>query len=469
MVNVAAAFTAMEIKEATTGRLLWGRPEMVVSGVSTDTRSIEAGSLFVPLVGPNFDAHDFLENALAAGAAGTLIERGRSFPPVDGAFAVEVADTLHALGELARYHRARFDLSVVAITGSNGKTTTKEMLAAIFAEGGETLKSGGNLNNLIGLPHQVFQLGGEHARAVFEMGMNRPGEIQRLTGIASPGVGVITSIAAVHLEGLGTIEAVRDAKGELLDVMGPGGTAVLCADDEQSQILADRFRSKGGRVLTFGFSQESEVRGTDIRVSAEEGTRFHLQMGEGDVEVRLRALGRHNVMNALAAAAAASIVGSPLDEIVRGLEHAELPRMRLEIEEIPGHAGCFLLNDAYNANPASVLQAIETAALLKSPGRVFGILGDMKELGASEETAHREIGRAVAAGGVDFFAGVGGLMALAADEARRAGMSADQAVSFDSPEAAAEWARAQLRPGDWVLVKGSRSMQMERAVEVFRN
>ncbi len=299
--------------------------------------------------------------------------------------------------------------------------------------------------------------------------MNRPGEIQRLAEIAAPEVGVITSIAAVHLEGLGSIEAVRDAKGELLDVMGPGGTAVLCADDEQSRILADRFRSRGGRVLTFGFSQESEVRGTDIRVSADEGTRFHLQMGEGEGEVRLPAVGRHNVMNALAAAAAASIVGSPLDEIVRGLTQAALPRMRLEIEEIPGRAGCFLLNDAYNANPASVLQAIETAALLNERGRLFGVLGDMKELGASEEAAHREVGRAVAAGGVDFFAGVGGLMALAADEARRAGMASDQAVSFDSPEAAAEWARAQLRPGDWVLVKGSRSMQMERAVEVFQN
>ena len=196
MVNVAAAFTAIEIGEAVSGQLLWGRPEMVASGVSTDTRSIEPGALFVPLVGPNFDGHDFLQNALEAGAAGVLVERGRSLSPAEGAFAVEVADTLHALGELARYHRARFNLPVVAVTGSNGKTTTKEMLAAIFAEGGETPKSEGNLNNLIGLPHQVFRLGGEHARAVFEMGMNRPGEIQRLAEIAAPEVGVITSIAA---------------------------------------------------------------------------------------------------------------------------------------------------------------------------------------------------------------------------------------------------------------------------------
>jgi UDP-N-acetylmuramoyl-tripeptide--D-alanyl-D-alanine ligase len=468
MVNLAAAFTAMEIEEAVSGRLLRGRPEMAVSGVSTDTRSIESGALFVPLVGPNFDGHDYLPDALAAGAAGALIERGRNLPETGGAFAIEVADTLYALGELARYHRARFDLPAVAVTGSNGKTTTKEMIAAIFSEGGKTLKSEGNLNNLIGLPHQVFRLIGEHTRAVFEMGMNRPGEIQRLAEIAAPGVAVITSIAAVHLEGLGSIEGVRDAKGELLDVMGPGGVAVLCADDEQSNILADRFRSRGGRVLTFGFSQESEVRGTDVRVTAHEGTGFLLHMDGEETKVRLPAVGRHNVMNALAAAAAASAAGSPLDEIIRGLSRAALPKMRLEIEEIPGHAGCFLLNDAYNANPASVVQAIETADLLKTPGRVFGILGDMKELGASEEAAHREIGRAAAAGGLDFFAGVGCLMALAADEARRAGMTDGQALSFDTPEAAAAWAKEQLRPGDWVLVKGSRSMRMERAVEVFR-
>ncbi len=469
MVNVAAAFTAMEITEAVSGRLLRGRPGMTVSGVSTDTRTLEGGALYVPLVGPNFDGHDFLGDALAGGAAGALVARGRNMPLAEEAFAVEVDDTLYALGELARYHRARFDLPVVAVTGSNGKTTTKEMIAAILAEGGETLKSEGNLNNLIGLPREVFRLGEEHARAVFEMGMNRPGEIRRLSEIAAPRVAVITSIAPVHLEGLGSIEAVRDAKGELLDVMGLGGAAVLCTEDDQSRILADRFRSKGGRVLTFGFAEESEVRGTGIRFSAREGTRFLLYMGGEETEVRLPAVGRHNVMNALAAAAAASIIGSATDEIVRGLSRVSLPRMRLEIEEIPGREDCFLLNDAYNANPASVLQAIETADLLKAPGRLFGILGDMKELGSTEEAAHREIGRAAAAGGFDFFAGVGALMALAADEARRAGMTDEQAVSFEAPEAAAAWAKERLQPGDWVLVKGSRSMQMERAVEVFRS
>lgn len=467
MVNVGAAFTAREIEEAVDGRLVWGHPDMMSAGVSTDSRSIEISSLFIPLVGEKFDGHDFLGKALEAGAAGVFFEQGKTISPAEGAFAIEVGDTLHALGELARYYRKRFDFPVVAVTGSNGKTTTKELLAAIFAEGGETLKSEGNLNNLVGLPHQVFRITDDHTRAVFEMGMNRPGEIRRLSEIAAPGVGVITSIAAVHLEGLGSIEAVREAKGELLDVMGPEGSAVLCADDEQSRILADRFRSRGGRVMTFGFGQDSEVRGTGIRVSANEGTRFHLQMRNEKAEALLPAVGRHNVLNALAAAAASSIVGSSMDEILLGLEHADLPRMRLEIQNISGHEKCFLLNDAYNANPASVIQAIETAVQLKFPGRIFGILGDMKELGAFEEKAHRKVGRAVA-GGLDFFAAVGSLMAIAAEEARQAGMTNEQVASFDSPEAAAEWAKSQLMPGDWVLIKGSRSMQMERAVEVFR-
>jgi len=462
---VAAAFTARQIARAVGGRLVRGGEEMEASGVSTDTRTLAAGELFIPLLGPNFDGHAFVEEALGAGAAGVLLERGRLAPAAEGAFAVEVADTLRALGDLARFHRARHEPAVVAVTGTNGKTTTKEMIGAILAEGAQTLKSEGNLNNLVGLPLQVLRLGPEHARAVFEMGMSQPGEIRRLAEIALPRVAVITNVAPAHLEGLGSVEAVREAKGEILEGLGAEGWAVLSADDPQSRILARRFEEGGGRVLSFGFSPESGVRGEDVRVSAE-GTRFALRMGgEGD-EVRLPALGRHNVSNALAAAAAASLLGSTREEVVRGLERVALPRMRLEVRAVAGREGCFLLDDAYNANPASVLRALEAAVLLRGRGRLFALLGDMKELGAHAEAAHREVGRA-AAREADFLAAVGPMMAHAAEAARAEGMPGERVRRFEDPASAAAWVGDLLRPGDWALVKGSRSMRMERAVEVL--
>ncbi|MFC1490994.1 UDP-N-acetylmuramoyl-tripeptide--D-alanyl-D-alanine ligase [Nitrospinota bacterium] len=460
MVDVAAGFAAHEIEEAVAGRLVGGRPDMTASGVSTDSRTLRAGELFVPIAGLNFDGHDFI-------AAGCLAGPGRSPEVPENAFAVEVEDTLRALGDLARYHRGRFDLPVVAVTGSNGKTTTKEMIAAILAEGAETLKSEGNLNNLIGLPLQVFGLGPAHERAVFEMGMNQPGEIFRLAEIAAPEVAVITGVAPAHLEGLGSIEAVRDAKGEVLEAMGAAGTAVLPSEDPHCGVLAERFRSKGGRAVTFGFSAGCDARAGDIQMTARGGTSFRIYLGGEEAEARLPVVGKQNVLNALAAAAAASHIGSSLDEVVRGLARAEFPRMRLAIEEIPG--GAFLLNDAYNANPESLRLAIQTACELKGTGRAFGVLGDMKELGAFEKSAHREAGRWAAKEGLDYLAAVGAMMKLAAEEARGGGMSPDRVGEFAAPEEAAAWVADHLEPGDWVLVKGSRSMEMERAAEALRD
>jgi len=461
-----AVFTAMQIARAAGGRVARGREGMEASGVSTDSRTLAPGELFIPLVGPNFDGHDFAERAVAAGAAGVLVQRGRALPRAGEVFVIEVEDTLRALGDLARFHRERHEVSVVVVTGSNGKTTTKEMIASILAQGAETLKSEGNLNNLVGLPHQVLRLLPEHTRAVFEMGMNQPGEIRRLAWIALPQIGVITNVAPAHLEGLGSIEAVREAKGELLEGMGARGRAALSADDPHSRLLAERFRQAGGEVLTFGLAEDSKVRGEAIRVSAREGTRFLLHIGGRRVAVRLPGLGRHNAQNALAAAAAASLAGCSVEEVVRGLERAELLKMRLEVRALPRREGCFLIDDAYNANPASVLQALETAVHLRGEGRLFAVLGDMKELGAFDMDAHREVGRA-AARTADCFAGVGPMMRHAVEEARRTGLAADRARHFGEPAEAASWVAGCLRPGDWVLVKGSRSMRMERASEAL--
>ncbi len=472
MADVAAVFTAHEIEEAAAGRLTGGRADMTVSGVSTDSRTIREGELFVPIAGPNFDGHDYIEAAFGAGAAGCLIEAGltgagRSIEPPEGRFTIEVEDTLTALGDLARHHRGRFELPVAAVTGSNGKTTVKEMIRAILAEGGDTLASEGNLNNLIGLPLQVLGLGPAHERAVFEMGMNRPGEILRLAEIARPEVAVITNIAPAHLEGLGSIEAVREAKGELLNAMEGGGVAVLPGGDPHCGVLAGRFRAEGGRVATFGLSGACDVRASNIRMSPRGGTTFRLHLGGEEAEVRLGAVGRHNVLNALAAAAAAHEMGSGPVEAVSGLARTNFPEMRLAVEELRG--GCFLLNDAYNANPESMRSAIQAAGELKGEGRAFGLLGDMKELGDFGEEAHREAGRRAARGGLDCLAAVGEAMRFAAEEARAAGMPPERVGEFSSPEDAAAWVAQRLEPGDWALVKGSRSMEMERAAEALRD
>jgi UDP-N-acetylmuramoyl-tripeptide--D-alanyl-D-alanine ligase len=483
MADVAAVFTAQEIEEAAAGRLTGGRADMAASGVSTDSRTIREGELFVPISGPNFDGHDYIGAAFGAGAAGCLSAPGRatggrspgaarSIEPPEGVFIVEVEDTLTALGDLARRHRGRFELPVAAVTGSNGKTTTKEMIRAILAEGGETLASEGNLNNLIGLPLQVLGLGPAHERAVFEMGMNWPGEIQRLAGVARPGIGVITNIAPAHLEGLGSIEAVREAKGELLNAMEGEGVAVLpggepSGGDSHCGVLAERFRAAGGRVVTFGLTGECDARATDIRMSPRGETTFRLLLGGEEAEVRLGAVGRHNVLNALAAAAAAHEMGSGLDEAASGLARTNFPKMRLAVEELRG--GCFLLNDAYNANPESMRSAIQAAGELKGEGRAFGLLGDMKELGDYGEEAHREAGRWAASEGLDFLAAVGDAMRLAASEARAAGMPPERVGEFSTPEKAAAWVAERLKPGDWALVKGSRSMEMERAAEALRD
>ena len=462
--SMAAVFSANEIMAAVDGRLIRGDGSAHAAGVSTDTRTLEAGELFIALKGPNFDGAHFLPQATEKKAAGLVVMKGADVPSEGASFVVEVADTLRALGDLAHTYRDRFEIPVVGVTGSNGKTTTKEMIAAVLSVRGETCKSEGNLNNLVGLPHQVLRLGDEHAYAVFEMGMSEAGEISRLAEIARPRIAVITNVGPAHIEGLGSVEAVRDAKGEILEAMPPGGVAVLSNEDPHSRVLAERYESRGGRVIRFGFSQESDFWANEIQVDAD-GTRFRLHCPDGESEVRIEALGRHNVLNALAAAACVSSLGVGLDEMADGLSRAVLLKMRLQAREMPGRGDIHLLDDSYNANPESVAQALETASALSGDGRLISVLGDMAELGPLAESAHREVGRKIAAGGVDLFLGVGPLMRLASDEARRAGMDGARILNFEAPEQAASSLSDRLLSGDWVLVKGSRSMMMERVIE----
>lgn len=454
---------------------LTGDPGAAFARVSTDSRTARAGDLFFCLHGPNFDGHDFIAAVAAAGAAGVVCQRGvgkaalaaveleGAMPPAPGGFAVlEVDDTLAALGDLAAWHRHGFRGPLVAVTGSNGKTTTKEMLRAIFLAHfgeGHVLATQGNLNNLIGVPLTLFSIGADHRAAVIEMGMNVPGEIARLAEIAAPAVGLVTCVAEAHLEGLGSIEGVARAKGELFAGLPPSGTAVVNMDDINIVREASRF---SGRHLTFGSG--GEVRASAVRCDRIDASSFDLCFGGAGARVDLPLGGRHNVQNALGAAAAAIAAGVPLATAARGLAATRPPSMRMSAEALP--AGVTLINDAYNANPGSVGAALATLGGLDA--RRIVVVGDMLELGPRAAELHRQVGVQAAAIAPALLCAYGGFASDVADGARAAGLDASRIrVCARHEDAAAEVASVWL-PGDAILVKGSRGSAMEKVVDSLR-
>lgn len=466
-----ASFIREEVLRATGGKLLKEGESEWVESVSTDSRTIGPGALFVPIVGQRHDGHQFIGEALGKGAAGSLVMESRlsgfrleHFPQK---FLISVEDTTRALGSLASYHRGRFNVPLVAITGSNGKTTTKEMLASILGSRGPVLKSPGNLNNLIGLPLSLLGLDSRKWAAVLELGMSVPGEMRRLGEIARPTLAVITNVSPVHLESLGTLEAVREAKGELLESLSEGAGLIFNADDPHCRVLADRFKARGGEVEGFGFGSGAHVSAEALKKLGLRGIRFILRVGNEKGEVLLPLLGTHNVLNGMAAAAAAHALGFSLGEIIPGLERSEAPAMRMEVEKLPN--GVYLINDAYNANPKSVLSALEALSDLKGEGRAFLVLGDMLELGAFAEEAHRTVGHAAAnSRKVDYLFTLGDLSAHALSAAAERGLPPGHLRLCKTHAEAAELVLSLVEPGDLVLVKGSRAMGMERVVEELR-
>jgi UDP-N-acetylmuramoyl-tripeptide--D-alanyl-D-alanine ligase len=446
-------------------RGLLGRLErMEIKGVSTDSRNIRQGELFVALRGERFDGHDFVLDAIRNGACGALVEsavlesRYDSLGKVKNLFPVE--DTLFSLQEMSAIHRKKFTVPVIGITGSNGKTTTKEMTASIMKQKGPVLKNEGNLNNHIGVPLTLLKMGPGHRSAVVEMGMSAPGEIDLLARLVKPDVGVITNIGPAHLEFLGTMDRVAAAKAELLGNMGAGGTAVLNADDRYFGVLSAQC---SGKVLSFGTSPGAAVRCRDIR-QGDDYTDFELIVRDAAVNVRLRALGRHNIANALAAAAAASAAGMTVEAVKYGLDEFVPVAMRSEVKVINGRT---VLADCYNANPASVRAALETLVTLRPGARSVAVLGDMLELGAEGAEAHREIGRLAARLGVNAIIVVGTLSAQILEGAQEGGMPKSALFAAASHAEAAELLTRQSRVGDAVLVKGSRGMKMEKILEAF--
>jgi UDP-N-acetylmuramoyl-tripeptide--D-alanyl-D-alanine ligase len=467
-------FSRYELASAGGGRWI-GTPPEEVQGVSTDTRQITRGACFVALAGERFDAHDFLAEAQAKGAGCALVNEGwvarqslSPRPSAPGATAapalplLAVRDTLAALGKLARFHRRRFAIPVVGVTGSNGKTTTREMVGLILRTRGPALKTEGNLNNEVGVPLTILGLSAEHRRAVIEMGMNHAGEIARLADIAEPQVGIVTMAGPGHVEYFGSVDGVADAKAELYFALPASGIAVANADDAR---MLRRAQASGRALITFatGSGQKGDVVVLDVLEHGEGGLRFTLGLGQKEVEIRLPLVGLHNASNAAAAAAAAMALGFSDREIAQGLREVRPVGRRLRVERLA--SGVTLVDDCYNANPASMTAALLTlATLANGGGRPVAVLGDMLELGPMEDEAHRSLGEE-AARVVRLLAAFGPRSRRTAEAARAAGLG----DTFHTEDMAALVAhvKALLAPGDVLLVKGSRGNKLERLVEAL--
>jgi len=439
---------------------------MEIKGVSIDSRKIKEGELFVAIKGDRFDGHDFVPEVMKKGAWGAIVDRSileTQFGKIGGLpNIIPVEDTLRALQEIAFLHRNKFSLPMVGITGSNGKTTTKEMAAGILKQQGLVLKNEGNLNNHIGVPLTLMKLEQDHRAAVVEMGMSAPGEIELLARLVHPDVGVITNIGPAHLEFLGSLDRVAEAKAELLGNIKIGGIAVLNADDPYFETFKNKW---SGRVLSFGMEQRADVHASGIRQD-KEFTDFTIEAEGSKVNVRLRAVGRHNIYNALAAAAATLAVGIPLESIKYGLDDFTPIAMRSELKVVKGRT---VLADYYNANPGSVKAALETLVTLRPGARTVAVLGDMLELGPSSKEEHRAIGRFAAGLGVDVLITVGPLAQEMLEGAREAGMRSERLFAFTAgshAKAAARLAK-ESKNGNAVLIKGSRGMKMEKILEEF--
>ncbi len=450
--------SATEIEESLGSMLLDRRHGRAArfGGVLIDSRQVRRGDLFVALPGERHDGHDFVADAVARGATGTIVSRPLP-SPVPGVAVFVVPDTLAALQRLAAGRRDRRRAKVIGVTGSVGKTTTKEIAAAVLASRHAVLKNEANYNNEIGLPLTVLQLTHRHQRAVLEMGMYALGEIRTLCEIARPEIGVVTNVGPSHLERLGSLEAIAAAKAELIESLPPQGFAVLNADDPLVLAMADRTRA---RPLRYGQPPEADVRATDISGRGLEGVAMRLHWRGESTMVRTRLPGRYIVSNMLAAAAVALADGMSLAEVGSALEEAEVP-LRLQVHS--GRGGCTVLDDTYNASPASMAAALDLLAEI--PGRRIAVLGDMKELGAAEREGHRAVGRR-AAETADVIHAVGELAGIIAETARE--MGHDATYHWPTKEAAGEAVVADLRPDDVVLLKASRAMELETLLEGLR-
>jgi UDP-N-acetylmuramoyl-tripeptide--D-alanyl-D-alanine ligase len=457
-------WTSAEILTATKGIILRQGKKNVFGEVVTDSGKVKRGSVFVAIKGERLDGHQFVGEAMQRGAGCVIVHRGVGRAEQQDVTVIRVRHTLRALGDLAHHRREKISPKVLAITGSNGKTTTKEMVAAILEEAsmrdkplrGKILKTEGNFNNLVGLPLTLLRLRRTHRVAVVELGTNHPGEIRRLAEIADPDMGIITSVAAAHLEGLDTLAGVAREKGALYRRVRTQGTIAVNLDDPWVRRLASNFK---GRKVTYG--QGGQVRATAWRSLGARGVEFTLRAGNQSCQVRLGFLGQHNILNAVGSAAMAYGMGVGLAAIRRGLQRARPFPMRMQVQDWKGVG---VINDAYNANPASMAAAVDTLAAIDCPGRRIAVLGDMFELGSQSRNQHLRLGKHVARAGIDRLYLFGERAKEVQKGARRAGMGERAIVIGHSHADLAARIGRRVRKGDWLLFKGSRGMKMENVL-----
>jgi UDP-N-acetylmuramoyl-tripeptide--D-alanyl-D-alanine ligase len=465
--------TWREIWQGITGQSLDGEsvPQMTFTDVVTDSRMARKGSIFVALKGEKDDGHNYVNSAFERGASLAIVDRvidgaprvidttqqplapvpDRLTPPV----CLLVGDTLASLQELAGYHRRQFDVRVIGVTGSVGKSTTKEAIYSVLSKSYITLKSQDSYNNETGLPLTLLQLDDSYERLVVELGMYALGEIRHLASLALPAVGVVTNVAPSHLERLGSLERIAEAKSELIQALPPDGTAILNGDDPLVRAMADLTEA---RAFFYGLGPDNDLRASHIESGGLEGVRFRMHYGRETLHVRIPLLGRHSVHTALAAASVGLVEGQPWGQIVAGLRDIEV---QLRLIATPGVRGSTLIDDSYNSSPASSLAALNLLAELK--GRKIAVLGDMLELGSFESEGHRKVGRR-AAEVVDKLVAVGDLGAIIGQEAIAVGMDQSDVLFAQDNESAVTLLLGLVTSGDVILIKGSRAMHMEDIV-----
>lgn len=429
--------------------------------ICTDSREVRAGDLFLALAGEKFDGHNYLAEVVQKGATAVLVNAGRPAAGLGDCAVVEVADTRVALGRIAAAYRREFSFPFVAVGGSNGKTTTKELIGAVLRQRFATVWSQASFNNDIGVPQTLLRLDHTHQAAVLEVGTNHPGELAPLVRMIQPKFGVITNIGREHLEFFSDLEGVAREEGTLGELLSTEGKLFLNGDDVFSPALAARSQAQ---VMRVGFGERNDWRAAGVRLS-KDGSTFRVTAPKEDFsgEYRTGLLGRHQVVNALFALAVGAEFGLTRDELQRGLAECRPAKMRLQLYE---YNGVRVLDDAYNANADSMLAALQTLTELPCKGRKVAVLGDMAELGQHTEAAHREIGRRAAELGIGQLFAVGKMAAVTAQAARQAGLG--RVMEFPDVEAAAGIVKNFLKPGDLVLLKASRSSRLERLTEQLR-
>jgi UDP-N-acetylmuramoyl-tripeptide--D-alanyl-D-alanine ligase len=453
--------TAGDVASAAGGRIVRGDAAMPIGRISIDSRTLEPGDVFVAVRGERFDGHGFLEDAQRRGAAGFVVDpAGLSRAPETG-LVIEVADTVAALQATARDVRRRSGARLVAITGSAGKTTTKEITAEFLAARFRVFRNKGNLNNHIGLPLSLLELRAQPEVAVVELGMNHPGEIRTLVGIAEPEVRVWTNVGDAHMGFFADADAIADAKAEILEAAAPGHVLVANADDPRVMARAARFP---GRTITFGIEARADVQAVNVRMRGLDGVSATLRTPAGEATLETPLLGKGNLANILAAAAVAHHFGIDAQTCAARAAALRPAAHRGELLRLPG--GITLIDDSYNSSPSALKRALETLGTATGSARKAAILGEMLELGAHADRLHRECGAAAAAADLDWLVTVGGAPASAlSDAARAAGMDASRIVHAATSEDAARIALERTRPGDLVLVKGSRGIRTDAVVE----